>query len=348
MRYASAILTRYRYAILTGLFLLVIAEMGLALADLVPIEYEWGLGWILFLTVVTCGTMAIWIGLKAPISHRAMKYAYRILVLVAFLLVILTVIGLRFSSVFPTLDVSSLTLIPMVWLGASGLVVAIAPTNNSVKLYSILLVFPLVVAASIGVLTLTMILGPYVYVAGVLGWLGVSLVIGIVALRTVLSNIPRTDSLYIVVASCALAIPLIIPSLFFAVLVFTSLVISWAFVYVLVFLTLLGAGMVFTPSTVLIITMKYPYRNIVVAGLWLWVMIAGVGWYWAGTMDDGLNAFTSEERAAARSVLYEEHCVNRVNPLYRVAKDDNGSFRVERRTWWRLPIACDMLPEWID
>ncbi len=355
MGYIYSILTRRPYLALATTSLLVIAEMALALVDLVPIEHEWVLGWLLFLTVLTWVYMAIRIGVKAPISHRAMKYAYRILA--TSLLVILAAIGL--ALVFRITNESSFILIfmlnPLMWLGASGLVGAIAPPNNSAKSYLILVVLPLFAAASVGFLSAGLIAWIFWPVALLSCWLGVSLLIGIVAFRTVLSAKPRTPKLYIVVALCALVIPWVGLALFYAGLIFAGLIfpstsVSLGFVVVLVFLTLLAAGAVFKLLAILIGTIRYPYRNIVVSGLWLWVMIVGIGWYWVETMENGVDAFTGEERVAADQALYRyrTHCGNRVSPGYRVVKDDNGRFIVKYYTWWRIPISCYLLPRGID
>lgn len=294
MTSVRSILIRYPYYILAAISLLLISEMIAAGVDLVPIEHEWILGWLLFLTVLAWIAMAILIGVKAPISHKAMKYAYRILVallLVAFLPVILAVIGLEFyylllveSSSSSFVLVSIFLLPPFIWLGASGLVGVIAPTNNSTKSYLILVILPLVAAASI------------------------------------------------------------------SLIIFLAYVLVFLVLLVLFVLSVGVAGIVFIPTRALIsISFGISYRNTVVAVLWTWVMIVGVGWYWVGTMGDGLDAFTGEERAAAKSALYEAHCVNRaVHPAYRVVKDDNGRFLVNRRALWRMPISCGAFPEWID
>ena len=71
MPYILPILTRHRYPILAALSLLLIAEMALAGVNLVPIEYEWTLGWLMFLTIAAWTGIAMVIGVGAPIGGDA-------------------------------------------------------------------------------------------------------------------------------------------------------------------------------------------------------------------------------------------------------------------------------------
>ena len=69
-------LIRYRYWILSALSLLLMSEMALAGINIVPVEYEWGLGGLLLLTTVAWVSAVGLIGVVAPMERDPMEYVY--------------------------------------------------------------------------------------------------------------------------------------------------------------------------------------------------------------------------------------------------------------------------------
>lgn len=88
--------------------------------------------------------------------------------------------------------------------------------------------------------------------------------------------------------------------------------------------------------TTLLNQIGHPYRNVVASTIALCAMTAVIGWYWADRLPNGLDAFTGQERIAAKDALSEAYCDDAFdNPSYlRVVKDESGEFRVLGYTWW--------------
>ena len=92
-------------------------------------------------------------------------------------------------------------------------------------------------------------------------------------------------------------------------------------------------------GTVLIGRIRHPYRNIAVAVIASWAMITVGGWVRFETVGNGLDAFTGQERTAAKEALDAAYCddASYEPARFQVLKDDNGRFRVLGYTWWGLP-----------
>ena len=194
--------------------------------------------------------------------------------------------------------------------------------------------------------------GPIIYVGAigaVLYVLGVPLMLGAISWRRMEADKPRPRRQYIIVALKSLGISVVVFTLMVAGLLSVSVMPEIVGFVTFLLLPWIAAAVFSVPGTALIGTLKHPHRNIVVAAIGLWAMIAVMGWYWVWTMGDGLDGLTNGERVVAERSLSKAHCKNRINVGInsRAIAYDTG-FAVDRRTWWRFPISCAALPRWID
>ena len=159
-----------------------------------------------------------------------------------------------------------------------------------------------------------------------------------IALRTVLAKRVRTPLLYIAVALTALAISTALLFLVYPIAVIFSAG------YIIVLSPMLG--------TVLIGTLGYPRQQIVVGMLVLAALILVGGWARLRMIDNGLNAFTGQERVRAEDAIRLQGCsypLRHGATALRVVKDDGGDFRVLAYTWWGLPSgaeSCGAYRQW--
>ena len=339
MRHILPILTRYPYHILAALSLLLMSEMALAGIDIVPVEYEWGFGGLLFLTTVAWASTVGLSGAVAPIERDSIAYTYLFLAVLFATFVSLILWG----AIDTGLSVSSL----LFWLGTigMGLMVIVGATSNHPRL----IVFPLLVIACFGlqfhywvaygifddllILPLSYGLSP----VSLFVVLSISMTLGVLLLRTMLVNKPRTTMKYVVVAlttfTYAIAVGLVLLSL---------VVVGLGFPVVAILLVAILSSVF---GTMAIRTMRRPIRNVTVAGIGMAGMIIVVGWYWYWTMDNGIDAFSGEERVSAERALSRASCPGSAQNRL-VFKDDDGEFLVSGYTWWRLPTGdCRIRPE---
>lgn len=115
MRYVPPVLMRYRYPILALLSLLLIVEVVVTSIDTVPIEYEWVLGWLLFLTVLAWAGIAGTIGVGAPVGEYVLKRPARILILPPVLFVMFILSPLFEAILFSSNDLQSVLLDELIW-----------------------------------------------------------------------------------------------------------------------------------------------------------------------------------------------------------------------------------------
>ena len=242
--------------------------------------------------------------------------------------------------------------------GTALLVWTLVPGNRRAKVYLIFVVFPLASLTS-AALTLTsfLILPPWpvnlelnlrpgIIAAaieigsGLLTIVVLSFFAAAIALRTFLAKKAKTPLLYATVVLIALGIP-------------TALIFLMAPGAVIL---APGFLMVLSPmlGTVLIGTLEYPVQHIVV-GMLVPVMIIVIGgWARMGMIDDGLDAFTAQERVEAEQALRLTDCFGGYDkpfppPVRRVVKGDGGEFRVLGYTWWGLPsgvASCGAYRQW--
>lgn len=169
-----------------------------------------------------------------------------------------------------------------VWMWVVNRVGATEPIARSTKRYAILAIFPLVMIASIGLVTL--ILLPW----GEIGWWGFGILyllatatlVGMLLQRIVPTNKLRTKSRYVVIALLSLGLAILWCALLMAAIVLPQVLgYPGGHIFVIVSLSIVF-GSVVPPvcSTVLIGTMRRSYRNhacIVIGGL---IFITLGGW----------------------------------------------------------------------
>ena len=221
------------------------------------------------------------------------------------------------------------------------------------KAYLIFVVFPLASLTSVG-LTLTSILTPPPWPANLeLGIIAAAVDIGIglltiaclsfwsatMALRTVLAKKAKTPLLYATVALIPLGLSTAL------IFLMSPGAVTLTPYFLIVLSPMLG--------TVLIGTLEYPVQHIAVGTLVLVMIIIVGGWVRVEMIDDGLDAFTGQERVEAEQALRLEGCFDRSSPprppVRRVVKGDGGEFRVLGYTWWGLPsgvASCGAYRQW--
>ena len=309
MSYILHILTPYRYQILAALSLLLLAEMTLAGVNLIPIEYEGAIGWLMFLTILAWGGIAVVIGVAPtpggdvpqnvlkqrvpniyvpdfsvdePVGGNEPKHRGHIMFILSpalfAMLVLLAILGANiFQSQF-LLDLIRLPYIRvlvMVWIGMVVIVGATANVESSKKTYLIMNVFPLLALLALSLMSLFFPIGALFII------LSVPLVIGVV--------VRRNEKSWITVAVATVGISVVYFVLYGGVVLIIGSVVLFAtgptesssdhpgvaagifagFLLVIGLLALTNS--VF--ATVLIGTMRRPIRNITVAGIGMAAMI---------------------------------------------------------------------------
>ena len=265
MSYILHILTPYRYPILAALSLLLIAEMALAGVNLIPIEYEGALGWLMFLTIVAWTGIAMVIGVAAPAGGDAPKdvpnpniyipdfsvdepvggnepkrRSHLIWILSPALFAMLVLLAILGANIFQAQFLLDLIRLPyirvlvMVWIGMVVIVGVTANVDSSKKTYLIMNVSPILVLILVPVLAILALIG-----------------IGFIAM--IVAFMPSSDH------------PGVGAGISFGL-----------FVLLPVLLSLISS--VF--GTILIGTMRRPIRNITVAGVGLAAMILVFWWYY--------------------------------------------------------------------
>ena len=355
MRHILPILTRYPYHILAALSLLLMLEMALAGINILPAKYEWGLGGALFLTTVAWVSIVGLIGVVAPIKRDPMEYVYFLLAVLSVVLFTMLVSPLLFEpfdSVFWRR--SLLFLLITVWMGFMVTVGATSNAEHNSTIHSRLIVFPLLVIACSGLLIhywvafavfddLLILPPPYALsLVSLFVILSNSLTLGVLLLRTMLVNKPRTTMKYVVVALTALGISAFTYAIAVGLGLLSIVVVGLGFPVVAILLVALLSSVF---GTMAIRTMPRPIRNVTVAGIGMAGMIIVVGWYWYWTMDNGLDTFSGEDRVSAERALFRTSCPGSAE-IHRVFKGDSGEFLVSGYTWWRLPTGdCRIRPE---
>ena len=178
--------------------------------------------------------------------------------------------------------------------------------------------------------------------SGLLTIAGLSFLATAMALRTFLAKKSKTPLLYVTVV----LIPLGISTVLIFLMAPGAVILAPGFLIVLS--PMLG--------TVLIGTLEYPVQHIVVGILVLVMIIVVGGWARMRMIDDGLDAFTGQERVEAEQALRLWDCFGGYfdgrpspPPVLRVVKGDGGEFRVLGYTWWGLPSgqrSCGVYRQW--
>lgn len=217
------------------------------------------------------------------------------------------------------------------------------PGPHRGKSYLFLVVIPLVTFACFGMATLVTVppdaLQNSVSIASLtVSWLLSAVLVGAFGLHTAWIDKTRIHTLYARVAVIALGIATALFALVVGMILLHWLVVVLLLpLFLLLFLLLVTELMTFS-------TMIHPsYRFLVIISLVLLVTISIGGWRWLGSMSNGVDRFTGEERSVAQEFLDRAYLYCDDNPSilsfrYRVFNDD-GRFYVRGYTWWRFPIG---------
>ena len=122
------------------------------------------------------------------------------------------------------------------------------------------------------------------------------------------------------------------------------------------FATLIVVPIVGIVGTVLTRRIRFPRQYIVIGALGMWAVftVGGWGWLYLIMIDNGLSAFTGQERKEAEDALDSAlWCGDPLGldipPAIRVVRGDDGNFRVLGYTWWGLPSgasSCGPYRQW--
>ena len=171
-----------------------------------------------------------------------------------------------------------------VWMWVVNRVGATEPIARSTKRYAILAIFPLVMIASIGFVTLILLpweaieMGFSVFATVYL--LATATFVGMLLHRIVLTNKLRTKSRYVVIALLSLGLAILWCALLMALIVFPQVLgYPGGLIFVIVSLSIVfGSVVPAVYSTVLISTMRRSYRNRVAIVIGVLIAITLGGW----------------------------------------------------------------------
>ena len=170
------------------------------------------------------------------------------------------------------------------WMWVIKLVGATEPVARSTKRYAILVIFPLFIIASIGLVTLVLLpwflAGVWAGVIGSVYLLAAAALIGVVLSRVLPDRKLRTKSRYIVIALISLGLSILWCALVIGMF-FLPHVLGFpgGLIFVIVSLSIVfGSVGPLVSGTVLISTMRRSYRNRVIMMLGVWIAITLGGW----------------------------------------------------------------------
>lgn len=340
------------HLVLATLTFLIAGEMWLAHARLLPVRIEWMLGWLFFLSVVAWSGMAWLISVTAPVRWTLPWYAIPLLLIGPVVIIggsLLALYAVTLPGVYDSTfagrwqETDEFALIAIAfWLPASALIALVTTSLRLTRSYAALVVFPLMAVALAFLFVLQF--WPRLYLFQVdfellslffvaeiaVFMLLLALLIGACLLRTLFVGRHRNLWLYGLVATISLT--------------FTAMVTVLGGLWIAGGLNpahwFLGVAFA-APLAVLLRTIRRRWRVIALAAAGLWTLTAVMGWYWTATMGDGTHQYAGEERTAAQSVL-KQGC----DPYFGTTRDalravgDDGGFRLQNHTLWRLPAPC--------
>lgn len=346
MRRSYTFIQNHTLLLLAILSLLMIAEMGVAMWNIVPIGYEWLLRWIFILTILIWAGMVIWTGMAGRV--RLVWDWDSCLLFLGLSLATVCIVLVIFSPILISLPVPDISLLlavlaVMVIAAINGLII---PADHSGgKIYSIFVIAPPVFLALIMTYHLIVVffgsgywesIVDNIYFLLLLGLIG-----GVLGLLIQLYGESMSSGRYVVVVLRSLG-----AGAFVVVWILASIVLAATGSSPL---SVIAAGVVFVPlsassSLALLVAwwiggLPPLWRKIFVSVVGLWVIYMAMGWFWLIAMDDGLRAFTGEERAAAEEVASDKskRYIDVFDPWKRrVVKDVDGQFDVVFYTWWGL------------
>ena len=164
MKYTYAFLVKYRYYIFWSLTVLLITEVVQPLIGIVSFEHERIFVWTSFLTLVAWMGIAVLVGVVSPVGQRTMTFVYIALLTVPLAIFVnLVLIGadILYWNVFWDDGIPIL-----LWFGLAGLTGAVASSGRNTKVFLILVVFPLIVAAWTGLLMIMSLAAQTIYKVG--------------------------------------------------------------------------------------------------------------------------------------------------------------------------------------
>ena len=241
------------------------------------------------------------------IASKVMRYRYHIIAILSLLLVVevvpLYIWDAVLADVFPSFLWDPLpvdpVVYPLLWLGIFGAtslawmgmaaLIAIERTVHWFSIqhvYYVFVVFPLLVVAQIGLLTIpTEPLRGFALAVGMLSMplLGIAGIVTVIILRTVLASKPRTLRLYVVAVLAAI----VVTSALCIILVIGLWILREMggsleqFSGVLTALLLLTIPVYFPILVTILISMiRRPHQHLVVGGVVLWAVITIGIWVW--------------------------------------------------------------------
>ena len=338
MRRAYTFIQNHTLLLLAILSLLMVAEMGVAMWNIIPIGYEWLLRWILILTILIWTGMAgrvrlVW-DWDSWISLLGVSFAPACIV---FVIISTLLIPIPVSGTFLVLAVLAAMVI-------SALLGLIIPADHSGgKVYWIFVIAPLVFLALIMTYYLIVVFfgsGYWESIVDIYFLLLLGLMGGVLGLLIQLHGESMSSGRYVVVVLRSLG-----AAAFVVVWILASIVLAATGSSPL---SVIAASVVFVPlsassSLALLVAwwiggLPPLWRKIFVSVVGLWVIYMAMGWFWLIAMDDGLRAFAGEERAAAEvATAKSKRNIDVFDPWKRrVVRDADGQFDVVFYTWWGL------------
>ena len=309
-------------------------------------------------------------------ASKMMRYRYYIVAILSLLLVVEVVPAVAWSipSGSELLWIGVLSATSLAWMGMAVLIVMERTIHYfSIRsVYYLLVVFPLFLMAEFGILSLLISIPSRQEVSPnpsssieTVWWIisiylipaiGIAFLVGNVALRTVLAGHSRTLRLYLAVVMSSIGISAALYALSFVIMAALETTATGRYIgYIVAFLVVYATPIVLPiVGTVLTARIRFPRQYIVIGALAVWAVITVVGWAWPYliTIDNGLSAFTGQERKEAEDALGDTRlCDHHLDtpPAIRVVKDDDGNFRVLGYTWWGLPSgasSCGPYKQW--
>ena len=360
MNDAYALLLNRSRLILVVLSLLIIAEIGMAFTNIISLEHEGLLRWLLVLTTLAWTGVAGLVGVTAPVSRNTANYLYLILGILS-LIVLSMIIAMLFEITSPEhTRVLHLSFGPamLTWMTAATLAGVATLAYSNTKMFSTLIIVPLSFFAwyTMSWFVLAWFAPPWYAMPSGDGfvhilfpsWLAMFLLIGILVRRVTLVGKLRTPLRYVVtvLASFGLtwAIWIMITIINFIVIIYLiSLSLGETPIYVwFIDVTLFTFIIVAVLMAAVIESTKPLIRRIVFTVISACVMIFVVGWYWYFVIGDGLHTFAEEERTHAEAALNRANCsdvTEFIPTAVRVVKEADGQFHVLGYTWWGLSVC---------
>ena len=330
----STAFANYGYYILVAVFLFLTAMLVQPLLGILSFQEESIFVWLSFLALLAWMGVAIMVGFASPIGRRLLTFLHVALILTPLVVLVnlaLIVAGFYWSAFWGD------GLPILLWIGMAAITCVIAPSSRNSKFHSFLVIFPLFLASWTGLLMFVTIEVPN----GLQTWLVIwilsitttAIFVATIIIRRMNTMKSRPLRSFMLIGLKAIGISAV-PFVILILLVFGLLFV------VVDFLPHFVAVIVASAGTIWVSTIRdHVRRKITVAVIGLSAMVVVMGSYWVWTIDNGLDVYENEDRAAAESAYSVErfaYC-NYEPTEFRVVKDDRGWFQLIPYTFWRLP-----------